>query len=123
MKQKNYLMLDEEFIQYCKLNDILDNEKLAKKIFERGFAIEKYGEIPYETKQKILEKEVIKEVVVEKIVEVIKEVPVQKENSCNDLISENEKLKNELNKMTQVLERFNKATYMKNSDLNNLYEE
>lgn len=124
MMQKNYLTLDDEFIQYCKINNIEDRDKLAKKIFDRGFTIEKYGEIPYEQKKNIVEKEVVKEVVVEKIVEIVKEIPVQiKDTSCDDLKNENDKLKQELEKLTQTLERFNKATYMKNSDLNNLYKE
>lgn len=88
MKKKNYLTLDDEFLLYCKLNNIEDIEKTAKDIFSRGFTILKYGEIPIgnKTKEKIVEKEVIKEVIVEKEVpvikivekEIIKEVPVEK---------------------------------------------
>jgi len=79
MSQKNYLILDDEFLKYCELNEIHDTEKLAKEIFRKGFNITKYGETPTTLyTQKIIEKEVIKEVPVEKIVEVIKEVPVEK---------------------------------------------
>lgn len=88
MKKKSLLTLDDEFMKYCELNNIIDTESLAKKIFQRGFTIEKYGETPSmaKGKEKIVEKEVIKEikvevikeVPVEKIVEVIKEIPVEK---------------------------------------------
>ena len=78
MKKKNYLTLDDEFLQYCKLNNIEDIEKTAKDVFSRGFTILKYGEIPIgnKTKEKIVEKEIIKEIIVEK--EIIKEIPVEK---------------------------------------------
>lgn len=78
MKKKNSLILDDEFMQYCELNNIKDTDKLAKKIFNQGFSIEKYGEIPNGVKPKetVIEKEIIKEVIKE--IEVIKEVPVEK---------------------------------------------
>lgn len=46
MKKKNYLILDEEFIQYCQLNQIDDVEKYAKDVFKKGFTLIKYGEFP-----------------------------------------------------------------------------
>lgn len=48
MGEKNILTLDDEFIQYCELNNIKgpDIIKLAEKCFNRGFTIEKYGESP-----------------------------------------------------------------------------
>ena len=79
MKKKNYLMLDDEFLLYCKMNNIDDVDKLAKETFNRGFTILKYGETPLKIsapEPKVVEK--IKEVQVEKIVEKIKEVPVEK---------------------------------------------
>ena len=39
-------MLDDEFIQYCKLNNIEDIEKFAKQVFDKGFTITKYGDKP-----------------------------------------------------------------------------
>jgi hypothetical protein len=84
MKKKQSLMLDDEFTRYCELNKIVDIEGLAKKTFQRGFTILKFGETPVASKGKetIIEKEVIKEIEkiieVEKIVEIIKEVPVEK---------------------------------------------
>jgi radical SAM superfamily enzyme len=148
MKKKNSLTLDDEFIKYCELNQIADIEGTAKKIFQRGFTIEKYGETPSTAKGKEIEviKEVIKEVPVEKIVEVIKEIPIEVKGETqivtreiikevpvekviiNDeevkaLKEENEKLKNDLSKITNALEKMNKAKYLKGSDLNNLYDE
>jgi hypothetical protein len=78
MNKRNLLTLGDEFLEYCRLNDIKDVEKLAKETFQRGFTILKYGETPYGIKgsEKIVEKEVIKEVIIEKIIE--KEVPVEK---------------------------------------------
>jgi hypothetical protein len=150
MNKRNLLTLGDEFLEYCRLNDIKDVEKLAKETFQRGFTILKYGETPNGIKgsEKIVEKEVIKEVIVEKeilvekIVEVIKEVPVEmkgetqiitkeviKEVTVTDnveierLREEISKLKEENNKLNDVLNKFNKATFMKNSDLNTLYGE
>ncbi len=166
MKKKNSLTLDDEFVRYCELNNITDIEGTAKKIFQRGFTIEKYGETPTTAKgkevevikevikevpvEKIVEViktvEVIKEVPVEKIVEVIKEVPVQVKGEKQVIIKEvikevpvekvivnddevkalkleNDKLKDELTKITTALEKMNKAKYLKGSDLNNLYDE
>ena len=46
MKKNNTLILDDEFIQYCKLNNIDDIEKYAKEIFNKGFTMIKYGDAP-----------------------------------------------------------------------------
>ena len=96
MKSKNTLILDNEFVQYCQLNNITNIDKQAQETFNRGFSLLKYGETPSGNsiikeviKEVIVEKEVIvdreirvpyeviKEVPVEKIVEVIKEIPVE----------------------------------------------
>jgi hypothetical protein len=164
MVKKNSLTLDNEFIQYCQLNNIDNVEKLANETFNRGFAILKYGETPNSNvTEKIVE--VIKEVVVEKIVEVpvevireiikevpvevIKEVKVKGKNTTKEIIKEvpvttivpdiekeielknqidsfkkkNEELQLELDKLNNALNKLNKGTYMKNSDLSNLYDE
>jgi len=148
MKPKSTLILDNEFIQYCKLNNIEDVNGLAQKTFSRGFSILKYGETPTNnvtTKivevEKIVEVikevpvEVIKEVIVEKqgktktiTKEVIKEIPVEKvvEVFNNDEVEklkiENQQLKDELNKITISLENLNRHKFKKVSD-NNLYDE
>ena len=78
MKPKSTLILDNEFIQYCELNKIINIDKLAQETFSRGFSLLKYGETPTGNRTKeIVEvtKEVIKEVIVE--VEKIVEVPVE----------------------------------------------
>jgi len=181
MKKKNSLILDDEFVLYCQLNNIDNIEKLAKETFNRGFSLLKYPETPVSsTKEKVVEKEIIKEVPIEKIVEVIKEVPVEKvvikevikevpvekivevikevpveikgdtqvitkeiikeikvevptikevikevvnNEELNKLKEENEKLKTELERINQSLDKFNRAKYMKNSDLGSLYSE
>jgi hypothetical protein len=46
MSLKPSLILDSEFLEYCKLNNIEDPNKLAKDTFKRGFAILKFGETP-----------------------------------------------------------------------------
>lgn len=43
MEKKYSLILDKEFINYCELNKIEDIEGLAKKTFNNGFTILKYG--------------------------------------------------------------------------------
>lgn len=141
-------MLDDEFLGYCRLNNIDDVEKLAKDTFNRGFTILKYGETPFGLKptEKIVEKEVVKEIIkeiiveVEKIinVEVIKEVPVNVKGETEIITKEIkvvdteeiDKLKKQLqdkqeevNKLNDALNKFNKATFMKNSNLNTLYDE
>ena len=97
MKKNSSLTLDSEFLSYCEINEIKDIEALARKIFQRGFTIEKYGEIPTSgnsIKKEVVEKEtiveVIKEVPVERIVEVIKEVSNNEE--IEKLMKENENL-------------------------------
>lgn len=57
MKQKYSLILDDEFIQYCKLNGIEDIEKEAKAVFKKGFDIAKYGVTP--TKTSMVSNEII----------------------------------------------------------------
>lgn len=80
MEKKFTLILDNEFSQYCELNNIKDVNKLGKETFNRGFSLLKYGETPYGQRTKeIVEvpKETIKEIIVEKIIERIVEVPVE----------------------------------------------
>ena len=97
-------------------------------------------------KEVVVEKivEIIKEVPVEKIVEVIREVPIEVKGDTqiitNEVIvevplkivdtkevdrlsEENIKLREELGKLTNSLNKLNKGSFMKNSDLNSLYDE
>jgi hypothetical protein len=114
------------------------NSTIKEKIVEK--------QLPPEIKY--VDREVIKEVLIEKIVEVIKEVPIKikgdtqvvtkeiikevpvekiVEITNNDeivkLTAKNLELETELKNIKQSLEKFNKATYMKNSDLGSLYDE
>jgi len=131
MNQKNYLILDNEFIKYCELNKIENPQEFAEQVFKKGFNIVKYGEVPFgfSSGEKIVEKEVIKEIIkeipvdriIEKPIEIIrediKEVPVT-------LKVENEKLKSELESLTKSLEGLGrKGKFMKDSNLSSLYGE
>ena len=122
------------------------NSTIKEKIVEvvKEVIIEK--QLPPEIKY--VDREVIKEVPVEKIVEIIKEIPIQikgdtqvitkeiikevpvekiVEITNNDeierLLKKNSELETELGNIKTSLEKFNKATYMKNSDLGSLYSE
>ena len=122
------------------------NSTIKEKIVEvvKEVIVEKL--LPPEIKY--VDREVIREVPVEKIVEIIKEVPIQikgdtqvitkeiikevpvekiVEITNNDeierLLKKNSELETELGNIKTSLEKFNKATYMKNSDLGRLYSE
>jgi len=151
MKPKSTLILDNEFIQYCELNNIKDINKIAQETFNRGFSLLKYGETPMGgsiIQEVIVEKEVIvdreirvpyeviKEVRVEVPVEIIKEVTLQGETIVNEVVKEiintqevdrltieNNRLKEELNKITTSLESLNKNRQIKNTENKSLYDE
>jgi len=122
------------------------NSTIKEKIVEviKEVIIEK--QLPPEIKY--VDREVIKEVPVEKIVEVIKEVPIEvkgdtqvvtkeiikevpveriveitNNEEIERLTKKNSELETELENIKISLEKFNKATYMKNSDLGSLYSE
>lgn len=105
MKKKFLLTLDDEFIRYCEINEIENVEALAKKVFNRGFTIEKYGETPTTAKgsERIVEKEVIKEVIVEKIVEIIKEIEVIKEVPVEKIVEVIKEVPIEIKGETQII--------------------
>jgi cell division protein FtsB len=46
MEKKYTLILDNEFIRYCEINNIKEIEDLAKQTFEKGFTSLKYGDTP-----------------------------------------------------------------------------
>jgi hypothetical protein len=122
------------------------NSTIKEKIVEvvKEVIVEK--QLPPEIKY--VDREVIREVPVEKIVEIIKEVPIQikgdtqvitkeiikevpvekiveitNNNEIERLLKKNSELETELGNIKTSLEKFNKATYMKNSDLGSLYSE
>jgi hypothetical protein len=72
-------------------------------------------------KSKTVTKEVIKEVPVEKIVEVVREIVNNDE--IDRLMKENEKLKTDLDNITNSLSKLGKGRLMKNSDMSSLYDE
>ena len=109
-------------------------EKIVEKIIEKPvevikeiikeIPVEVIKEVPIEIKgdTQVVIKEVIKEVPVEKIVEVTKEVFNNEE--IEKLKEENLKLKDDLNKITTSLENLGKkGKFMKNSNLNSIYDE
>jgi hypothetical protein len=75
--------LDDEFIQYCKLNDIEDIEKLAKETFNRGFTILKYGMVPPGFKIKEIVEEKIKKDpdVIKAVTETVMEITKSNKNN------------------------------------------
>jgi len=79
-KENNSLILDNEFIQYCKLNNIEDINKLAKETFNRGFTILKYGMTPNVAKiKKIVEEKIKKDPdVVKAVTETV--IQIEKDN-------------------------------------------
>ena len=91
----------------------VDREVIVEKI------IEVIKEIPIKVKGDI--QVVTKEVPVEKIVERI--VEVTNNDEVIKLLNKNSELEIELENIKQTLEKFNKASYMKNSDLGSLYSE
>jgi flagellar biosynthesis component FlhA len=100
-------------------------EKIVIKEVPVEKIVEIIKEVPVKVKgdKQIVTKEIIKEVKVEvpTIKEVIKEVINTEE--IDKLKKENENLRNELDNINQSLEKFNKAKYMRNSDLGSLYSE
>jgi hypothetical protein len=120
MKKKSSLIIDDEFIQYCDINNINDIEKLAKQIFDRGFSLLKYGEVPFEYKIEptIIEREVIKEVPVKVVGEILNTEEIER------LTQENNELKTKIDLMSKSIESFGrKGKMMKNSDIASLYDE
>ena len=85
--------------------------------------VEVIKEVPIEVKgdTQVVTKEIIKEVPVDRIVEKIVEITNNEE--IERLTKKNSELETELVNIKISLEKFNKATYMKNSDLGSLYSE
>jgi hypothetical protein len=110
-------------------------EVIKEIIKEVPIEVEVIKEIQGKSKTKTIIKEVpvevIKEVSIEVIKEVIKEVPVEvikeivkiDETEIIRLKGLNEQLQKELDAITESLTKINKAKYMRNSDMNSLYDE
>ena len=82
--------------------------------------VEVIREVPIEVKgeTQIITQEIIKEVIVEKLID-----DYDCKNMLITLTEANRKLKEELETLTNALNKFNKGTRMKNSDLGSLYDE
>lgn len=79
MKKKYSLILDDEFVQYCELNNIEHVESLAKETFKRGFTILKYGETPMINKPEPPKINKVESVIIKK------EEPVELKNKTKDI--------------------------------------
>ena len=68
--KKNYsLILDDEFIIFCELNNIDDIEKKAQEVFKNGFTMLKYGNLKIAKKKEVIEiKEEKKEIINKQII-------------------------------------------------------
>jgi hypothetical protein len=100
-------------------------EVIREIIKEVPIEVEVIKEVESESKTIIKEVpiEVIKEVIKEVPVEVIKEIVKIDETEIIRLKGLNEQLQKELDAITESLGKINKAKYMKNSNLNSLYDE
>lgn len=156
MEQKNLSIfnkdLENDIINYCKLNNIEDIEKFKIDCFKKGYNIEKYGLLGEIDETKIIEKEIIKEVVVEKPIEVVKEVisyvekpieiikevivekPVEvivtkteyisDDTKTNELLLKIQQLENEKNELSLRLQQlYEEQQNIKNNDKSKLLEE
>ena len=88
LKQKanTSLTLDDEFLQYCKLNNIEDIEKLARETFNQGFSILKYGRTPSGIKIEETPSPVVKKVETSPIVKPV--ITSDKKVEKNDIYGE-----------------------------------
>jgi hypothetical protein len=86
-KENISLTLNDEFLQYCELNNIEDIEKLANETFNRGFSILKYGATPQGIEiKKIVEEKIKKDPdVVKAVTETVIEI---KKSDKNNLYAE-----------------------------------
>jgi len=98
-------------VELNKKPKIVTKEVIVEKL------VEVIKEVPIKTDKEVITKEIIKEVVVEKPIYITDDQEIEK------LKSENAKLTEDLNKITTSLSGFNRAKYMKSSDLGSLYDE
>lgn len=112
-------VVEKEVIKEIPIEIIKEVEKIVIKEKPIEKIVEVIKEVPVviEGETKIITKEIIKEIPIEKIIEVENTEVVDK------LKLENSKLKEELENINKSLDKFNKAKYMKNSNLGSLYDE
>jgi hypothetical protein len=89
--------LQNELLEYCNINKIEDVKAFTLKMLKQGLTIEKYGSRPAQPnlEPKIIEK--IVEVPVEKIIK------VSDDEKLNEVLKENVKLNDEINKLNNEL--------------------
>jgi hypothetical protein len=115
----------KEIIKEVQVEVIKEIEKIVyiDKIVEVPVIKEVIKEVKVEVpvqvkgKTKVVTKEITKEVPIEVVKEVINTIEIDR------LTIENEKLKKELETITNSLNKFNKGRFMKNSDMSSLYDE
>lgn len=112
-------IVEKEVIKEIPIEVIKEVEKIVIKEIPVEKIVEVIKEVPVviEGETKIITKEVIKEIPVEKIIE------VENTEILEKLKIENTKLKEELENINKSLDKFNRAKYMKNSNLGSLYDE
>jgi len=91
--------LEEEFRNFCKLNEIENIDKEAYNCFISGFNVRKYGSTPIGQKE-VVEKVVEVEKIIEKIIE--KEVPITDDVKIQEFIEEIQNLKNRYNDLEGI---------------------
>jgi hypothetical protein len=117
--------LEDEILNYCKVNNINNVDDFKKNILKVGFTIEKFGAVPNaRTTEKIIEKVI--EIPVEKNVYITNDEELKNlTNKINDLEKlvgdyksninnyeeENKTLKNKINDLEEKLSKKNKDIY------------
>jgi proteasome assembly chaperone (PAC2) family protein len=146
MEQKNSLIIElsnqdhNDFISFCKLNEIELANDFAKLCFRKGYYIEKYGLLNKGELPEVIDREFEKQVVVEdnsKIDELQNEIYIlkgklenQKEFECGKLQQSLMELNRQLGDKNKEIENLNKkidelenltktsyAFYLKNSNI------
>jgi hypothetical protein len=89
--------LQSEILEYCNINKIEDVSTFTLKMVKQGLTVEKYGSRPTQPnlEPKVIEK--IVEVPVEKIIK------VSDDEKLNEVLKENSRLNDEINKLNNEL--------------------
>ena len=118
-KEKIVEVIKEVTVEKIIYQDVIKEVEVIKEV-PVDKIVEVIKEVPVEVKgeTQIITQEVIKEVIVEKLIE-----DSECKNMLITLTEANSKLKEELETLTNALNKFNKGSFMKNSDLNSLYDE
>jgi hypothetical protein len=93
MKKNNSLILGEEFIQYCKINNIEDPVKYGNEVFEKGFNLVKYGSAP--PVKGVTIKEILETPVYIPFIPLIETPPIQEEVKEEEVVMVTQQIKME----------------------------